>query len=350
MQSFCGATELFRLPAKLLEPLKSLGRQEQATLFMILQASFMALLYRYTGQDDILVGTPISGRTHSETEKLIGCFLNTVILRARFNKNLSFRSLLQQVRERALGAYAHADLPFNHLIAELAPERDLSRTPLFQVMFILHDPDGVSEVSKVSGMHQLETGTSKFDLTLFISETDHGLEGLIEYSTDLFEPHTVKRICSHYATLLGAIASSPDESISKLAMLSERERQQLLETWNSTAVAYPERDYCLPQLIEQQVKRTPDQTALVFEQASLTYDELNCRADLLACHLRQLGVGADVLVGLFVERSLDMVVGILGVLKAGGAYVPLDPSFPHNRLAYMVEDSQMKSAVDSSRD
>jgi amino acid adenylation domain-containing protein/FkbM family methyltransferase len=341
-QSFRGATELFQLPEKLLEPLKSLGRQEQATLFMVLQASFVALLHRLTGQDDILVGTPISGRTHSETEKLIGCFLNTIILRARFTEDLSFRSLLQQVRERALGAYAHADLPFKHLVAELAPERDPSRTPLFQVMFILHDPDGVSEVSKVSGKHRLQTGTSKFDLTLFISETKNGLEGLIEYSTDLFEAHTIRQMCKHYGTLLEAIVSSPDQSVSKLPVLTDAERQQLLGTWNNTAVEYPGRHLCLHQLIEQQAGRTPDQAALVFEQESLTYDELNRRANQLARHLRRLGVGPDVLVGLSIERSLDMVVGILGVLKAGGAYVPLDPSFPQNRLAYMVEDSQMK--------
>jgi amino acid adenylation domain-containing protein/FkbM family methyltransferase len=342
VQSFRGATEIFHVPEKLLGPLKSLGRQEQATLFMILEASFVALLHRYTGQDDILVGTPISGRTHSETENLIGCFLNTIILRARLAEDLSFRGLLRQVRERALGAYAHADLPFRHLVAELAPERDSSRTPLFQVMFILHDPDGVSEVSKVSGKHQLETGTSKFDLTLFISETKNGIEGLFEYSTDLFEAHTIQRICKHYGTLLEAIASNPDQRVSKLPVLTEAERQQLLMTWNNTAVECPGSDLCLHQLIEVQAGRTPNQVALVFQQESLTYGELNRRSNQLARHLSRLGVGPDVLVGLSVERSLEMVVGILGVLKAGGAYVPLDPSYPQNRLAYMVEDSQMK--------
>ncbi len=342
VQSFRGATEIFQLPEKLLEPLKSLGRQEQATLFMILEASFVALLHRYTGQEDILVGTPMSGRTHSETESLIGCFLNTIVLRSRLNPDLTFRALLQQVREQALSAYSYADLPFKHLVAELAPERDPSRSPLFQVMFILHDPDGVSEVSKVSGKHRLQTGTSKFDLTLFISETKNGLEGLIEYSTDLFEAHTIRRMCEHYGTLLQAIASNPDQSVSKLPVLSDAERRQLLVTWNNTGVDYPAKNLCLHQLIEQQAARTPDQAALVFEQESLTYDELNRRANQLAQHLRQLGVGPDVLVGLSLERSLDMVVGVLGVLKAGGAYVPLDPSFPQNRLAYMVEDSQMR--------
>ncbi len=340
--SFRGATEVFQLTESLLQPLKTLGRQEQATLFMILEAAFAALLHRYTGQDDILVGTPISGRMNSETESLIGCFLNTIVLRACFTEDLTFRSLLRQTRERSLGAFAHADLPFKQLVTELALERDPSRSPLFQVMFILHDPDGVSEVSKVSGKHQLETGTSKFDLTLFISETKNGLEGLIEYSTDLFEADTIRRFCEYYATLLIAIASNPDQSVSKLPLLSDAERQQLLVIYNNTAVEYSGRDLCLHQLIEEQAQKTPDNVALVFEQERLTYDELNRRADRLAHHLARLGVGPDMLVGLCVERSLDMVTGILGVLKCGGAYVPLDPSFPQNRLAYMIEDSQMK--------
>ena len=341
VQSFRGATEVFRLPQDLLAPLKSLGRQEQATLFMVLESSFAAFLHRYSGQDDILVGTPISGRTHGETETLIGCFLNTIVLRAQFSENLTFRGLLQQMRGRALGAYAHADLPFKHVVAELAPERDPSRTPLFQVMFILHDPDGVSEVSRVSGKHQLQTGTSKFDLTLFISETEHGLEGLIEYSTDLFEPQTIRRMGQHYGTLLEAIARDPDRRVSALPVLTGTERQQLLVDWNHTEVAFPGKDLCLHQSIEEQAKRTPHQVALVFERQKLTYRELDRRANQLARHLRALGVGPDVLVGLSLERSLEMVVAILGVLKAGGAYVPLDPSFPQNRLAYMVEDSRM---------
>src|SRR5438128_457109 len=195
------------------ERLKALGRQDQATLFMILEASFAALLHRYTGQDDLLVGTPITGRTQRETEPLVGNFINVVVLRARFSEGLTFHALLQQVREQALGAYAHPDLPFEHLVAELAPERDPSRTPLFQVMFILHNSDGVSQASKVSGNRALETGTSKFDLTLFISQTERGLEGLMEYSTDLFDAPTIERLCRHYGTLLEAIARDPDQPL-----------------------------------------------------------------------------------------------------------------------------------------
>ncbi len=340
VQSFRGSTEIFELSKELLERIKSLGRRENATLFMILEASFMALLHRYTGQGDILVGTPITGRTHRETERMIGYFLNTVVLRAKFNDGLDFRSLLQQVRERAIGAYAHADLPFGHLVSEMTPERDPSRTPLFQVMFVVHNPDGVSEVSKVSGNRTLETGTSKFDLTLLLSETGNHLEGLIEYSTDLFEAHTIQRLCKHYEKLLEAIVSDPDQSISMLPMLTEAERQQLLVNWNDTTVAYRGKDLCLHQLIEEQGLRIPDQVALVFEQQTLTYGELNDRANQLAQHLRGLGVGPDILVGLFMDRSLEMVIALLGILKAGGAYLPLDRMFPRERLAFMLADAK----------
>jgi len=345
VQSFRGATEFFQLPHRLREQIKALGRQEQATVFMALEASFAALLHRYTGQDDILVGTPISGRTHSETERLVGCFLNTVVLRSRFTDDVTFRSLLQQVRDRALGAYAHPDLPFNHLVAELAPQRDASRTPLFQVMFVLHNAEGVSQVSKVSGNRQLETGTSKFDLTLLISETERGLDGLVEYSTDLFEADTIRRLCGHYITLLEAIVGHPDQSIATLPLLTDAERQQVLRDWNDTATEFAAQGLCLHQLIEEQAVRTPERAAVVFEHQTLTYGDLNGRANQLAHQLRGLGVGPDVRVGLLVERSAEMVVGLLGILKAGGAYVPLDPSFPPDRVAYMVEDSGMEVLV-----
>ncbi len=337
VQSFRGATEAFHLPPELLAPLKSLGRTEQATLFMVLQASFMTFLHRYTGQEDILVGTPISRRTHAETEHLIGYFLNTLILRGQFIEGRSFRSLLQQVRERALGAYAHADLPFKHLVTELAPARDPSRTPLFQTMFILHDPDGVSEVAKASSDHQLETATSKFDLTLVLSQAEHGLEGLIEYSTDLFDAATIRRMSQHYGTLLTAIAQDPDRSISALPMLSQAERQQFFD-WNDTKVAYPA-DVCLHELFQQQVERTPQAVAVEFEGKRLTYAELNSRANQLAHYLRGKGVGPDTLVGVFMERSLEMVIALYGIVKAGGAYVPIDPEYPADRVAFMLEDA-----------
>jgi aspartate racemase len=339
--SFRGATESFQLPARLLERLKALGREQQATLFMVLEAAFMALLHRYTGQEDIIVGTPISGRTCSETENLIGLFLNTLLLRAKFGERESFLSLVQQVRQRALGAYAHPDLPFEHLVAELAPDRDPSRMPLFQVMFIVHNSEGVSQVSKVSGNHELETGTSKFDLTMILSETAKGLDGLIEYSTDLFEPATIRRLAGYYARLLEAGVADPELSIAELPMLPEAERRQLLVEWNDTAAEIPGKTLCVHQLIEAQAARTPDQVALICDERELTYSELNFRANQLAQQLAALGVGPDTLVGVYIQRSIDMVVGMLAILKAGGAYVPIDPSYPSARIALVIEDSHL---------
>jgi amino acid adenylation domain-containing protein len=347
-QSFRGGMEKFELPKALLERLKSLGIQEQATLFMILEASFAALLHRYTGQDDILVGTPISDRTHSETEGLIGFFLNTFILRTRFTDQLNFRSLLQQVRARALGAYAHPDFPFERLVAELAPERDLSRTPLFQVMFVLADPEGVSQVAKLSSNPETGTGTSKFDLTLFMAETEDGLEGVMEYSADLFEAPTIQRLCGHYGTLLEALAGNPDQRISTLPLLTLREREQLLVGWNDTEVDYPG-DACLHGLFEEQAKRTPDAVAVEFQGSQLSYRELNERANQLGHYLRGAGVGADTLVGVCMERSLEMVVALYGVLKAGGAYVPIDPEYPPERVAFMLEDADVGVLLTQTR-
>ena len=344
VQSFRGATEAFELSKELLDRLKALSRQEQATLFMTLGAGFTALLHRYTGQRDIVVGTPISGRTRSEMEGLIGLFLNTVVLRAQFAGDVSFRALLRQVRERALGAYGHQDLPLDQLVAELAPQRDPSRTPLFQVMFILFNADTASQTSDAASLSQTANGTSKFDLTLAISETGSGLRGVVEYSTDLFEADTIRRLCGHYETLLEAITQDPDQNISMLPILRRAERRQLLVDWNDTRVDYPQ-DILLQQLFEAQVERTPDAVAVEFAGKRLSYGELNRRANQLAHHLRGLGAGPDVLMGLCVERSLEMAIAVLGILKAGGAYVPLDPSFPQERLAYMVEDSGMRVLV-----
>ncbi len=311
---------------------------------MTLEASFAALLYRYTGQDDLLVGTPISGRTLSGTEDLIGCILNMVVLRSRLDEGASFRSLLRQTRERALGAYGHSELPFGRLVAELAPERDPSRTPLFQAMFVLHESGSVSETSTVGGIQQFATGTAKFDLTLTFSETGDSLAGLIEYSTDLFEAETIRAMCRHYVTLLEAMAGAPDRRLSALPMLTAEDRSRLLGEWNATAMDYP-KQLCLHQLLAEQAQRAPEQVAAVCGEASISYGELDRRSNRLAQHLRALGAGPDVLIGLLVERSLEMVVGLLGILKAGSAYVPLDPAFPANRLAYMIENSRLSILV-----
>lgn len=343
VQSFRGATEVFHLPDNLLEGVKTLAREEDATLFMTLQASFMALLRRYSTQDDILVGTPITGRTHSETERLVGYFVNIVVLRGQFSSRLTFRALLQQVRERALGAYAHPDLPLEHVVAELSPDRDPSRTPLFQVMFIVHNPDAVSQTSKVSGNRELQTGTSKFDLTMFLAEEGDRLEGMIEYSTDLFDSATIQRMCRQFGTLLQAIVANPDRRIDDLPLLTAAERQQAIAGVNPTA-SFESND-CLHTRFERQAALTPDAIAVVCEDVRLTYAELNRRANALAHRLRELGAAPDQLVGLLCERNVDMAVGILGILKSGGAYLPLDPAYPKDRLAFMVEDAGVKLVV-----
>ena len=334
-------TESFVLPQQLLERLKSLAQEEQATLSMVLEAAFMVLLHRYTGQNDIRVGAAVSGRTHSDTPRLIGCFSNTVVSRARFTDSLNFYQLLRQVREGLSGAEAHADLPFEWLVAEVAPERDSIRAPLFQVMFAFRNSQGVSEGSKTSGYWQPHAGTSKCDLTLTVSETENGLEGFIDYSTDLYEAQTIRRQCGHYGTLLEAIARDPAQEVAVLPILTSAERQQLLADWNDTLVAYPDGNQCLHELVERQADRTPGQAALVFEHQKLTYAELNRRANQLAHYLKDKGIGPGMSVGLFVERSLEMIVGILGVLKAGAAYVPLDTTFPQERIGFMLADAKV---------
>ncbi len=341
LQSFRSSTENFALPKELLEQLKSIGAPEQVTLFMTLVSGFIALLHRYTGQDDILVGTPI------EIESVIGCVVNTVVLRSRFTDDLSFRSLLQQVRERAGDAYAHSDLSLEQLVAELAPEPDPSHAPLFQVMFVFNDAERVSRVSKSSGRRSPETGTSKYDLTVSISETEDGLEGLIEYSTDLFETHTIKRLCGHYGTILEGVARDPDQKISKLPMLSEGERARILYEWNETRAEYP--TACVHELFEKQVARDPDAIALGFEQQQLSYREVNERANQVAHFLRKRGVKPEVLVGVCLERCPEMLIAFLGIWKAGGAYVPLDPAYPKERLSFMLRDAAAKFLLTDSK-
>jgi len=340
VQSFRAATETFELPKELLKQLKEIGHQEQGTLFMTLGAGFMALLHRYTGQDDILVGTPVLGPTLGETERPLNRFRNTVVLRSRFTEHLNFRSLLQQVRERTLGAFAHSDIPFEQLVAELAPERDLIHAPVFQVMFVFHDAEEVSQVTKSNGNGSPKAGTSGYDLTLVISETENGLKGTVEYCTDIFEAHTIQRLCGHYETLLKAIARDPDESIAKLPMLTERERTQILYEWNDTRTECPQ--VCVHELFEQQASLHPDSIALVFEDRQLTYRELNERANQVAHYLRKRGVEPEVLVGVCLERCPEMLIGLLGIWKAGGAYVPLDPAYPMDRLSFMVKDAAVK--------
>ncbi len=341
VQTYHGARQPFRLPATLSERLKALSRQEGVTLFMTLLAVFQTLLYRYTAQHDILVGSPIAGRTRTETEALIGFFVNTLVLRTNLHGNPTFRALLGRVREVALGAYAHQDLPFEKLVEELQPERRLSHAPLFQVMFALQNvPTYSLELSGLSlQMLEVENGTAKFDVTLYMYDESVGLRGVLEYNADLFDTATIARMLGHFQTLLEAVVADPDERLADLSLLTGAERHQALREWNNTQADYP-RDTCVHQLFETQAELTPDATAVVFGDRQLTYGQLNRRANQLAYYLKRLGVGPDMLVGICVERSLEMVVGLLGILKAGGAYVPLDPTFPRARLAFMVDDTR----------
>src|SRR3990172_6881802 len=271
-------------------------------------------------------------------------------MRTDLSGNPSFRELLGRVREAALGAYNHQDLPFEKLVEELHPKRDLSRNPLFQVMFVLENaPRQALELSGLT-LNPLEvgSGTAKFDLTLSIVEGAEGLRGILEYNSDLFNTDTITRMLGHFQTLLEGIVANPEQRISDLPLLTEAERQQLLVEWNDTKRDYPQ-DKCIHELFEAQVERTPEAIAVVFEDQQLTYSELNARANQLAHYLRALGVGPEVLVGICMERSLEMVVGLLGILKAGGAYVPLDLTYPKERLAFMLEDTHVPVLLTQER-
>ncbi len=345
IQTHSGAHLPLALPEKLVESLKALGRREGVTLFMTLLAAWQSLLSRYSGQEDVVVGTPIANRNRAEVEPLIGFFVNTLALRARVGGGMSFRELLAQVREVCLGAYAHQDLPFEKLVEELQPERSLSHTPIFQVMFALQNTatgSGTGRSLELPGLSvkPLKGGNSNamFDLTLNLTEQGSRLGGTINYNTDLFDEGTIRQMAGHFERLLELAAASPDAPLRALRMLSDAERQALLGEWSTAKAEYPS-EVCAHQLFERQVERTPEATAVVFGEEELSYRELNERANQLAHHLRGLGVGPESLVGLLTERSVEMLVGLLGVLKAGGAYLPLDAQHPPERLQYMMEDA-----------
>ncbi|WP_152446904.1 non-ribosomal peptide synthetase, partial [Janthinobacterium sp. HH01] len=339
-QSNRGASLRVSLSTELVAGLQALAQNRQSTLFMALTAAFNVLLSRYAGQDDICIGTPIANRNRLETERLIGFFANTLVLRTRVDSGERFAQLLQQVRGTTLDAYAHQDVPFEQLVEVLKPERHTSHSPLFQVMLMLQNVPQQAVSLHGLTMQEVVTehATAKFDLTLNLSETERGLQGVFEYNTDLFDASTIERMAGHFTRLLEAIVADPERRIRDLDMLDDAERRQMLVEWNDTA-----RDYrsasMMPALFEERAAASPESVALVYAEEQLTYGELNARANRLAHHLRTLGVGPDVLVGLCVERSLEMVVGLLAILKAGGAYVPLDPAYPADRLAYMLEDA-----------
>lgn len=307
---------------------------------MVLQAAFAVLLHRYSAQEKILVGTPSANRNRLEIEPLIGFFVNMLVLRFNLSGNPTFSEFLFQVRQVALEAYSHQDLPFEQLVDVLQTKRSLSYSPLFQVAFGWQDAqfDSPNLFGLTVTRLEVEKVTAKFDLTLLMEEHEQGLKGEWEYSTDLFEPDTIQRMNGHFQTLLEGIIANPQQRVSSLPLLTEAERHQLLFEWNNTQTDYPQ-DKCIHQLFEKQVELRPDAVAVIFEGEQLTYQELNARANQLAHHLQTLGVGPEVLVGICVERSLWMIVGLLGILKAGGAYVPLDPAYPSERLAFVLEDS-----------
>ena len=342
LQTFRGAHQSILLTRTVGDGLKALSRQEGATLFMTLLAAFTILLHGYTNQDDLVVGTPTANRNRIEIEGLIGFFVNTLVLRTDLSDNPSFRDLLRRVREVCLGAYAHQDLPFERLVEELHPTRDLSRNPLFQVMFVLQN--AALQAVELPGLSlspiEVDTSTTHFDLTLHIVDTEQGLVGTLAYNTDLFEAVTITRMLGHFRTLLEAVVATPERCVSDLPLLTEGERQQLLLDWNDTRVDCP-KDLYIHQLFEAQVERTPDAIAVVLEDRQLTYDELNRQANQLANHLRLLGVGPEVPVAICLKHSVEMVVGLLGILKAGGVYLPLDPAYPKERLAFMLEDAEV---------
>ncbi|MFP2925789.1 amino acid adenylation domain-containing protein [Pyxidicoccus sp. 3LG] len=349
VETFRGGSRPFRLSARLTSALEELGRQESATLFMVLLAGFQTLLHRYTGQPHITVGSPIANRGYSEIENLIGFFVNSLVLSTPFHGTPSFRTVLARARSTALGAYAHQDLPFEKLVEELQPQRDLSRNPLFQVMFALQEREAMAPRFELEGLEPevlaLDEATIRFDLELHVWPNEGGLRGGCLYNSDLFRPETVDRLLSHFQTLLEAAVAVPDAPVSRLPLLSDAERQQVLHEWNDTGARYPRA--CIHELFEAQVAATPRNTALVFDKAGrgsqvFTYQELNERANQVAWHLRRLGVGVEDRVGICLERSPEMVIALLGILKAGAAYVPLDPAYPPERLRFMISDAHLR--------
>ncbi|MEA2604526.1 MAG: hypothetical protein QOF89_5518, partial [Acidobacteriota bacterium] len=344
VQTFRGAHRTTFFPPELAEPVRQLGRSRGLTTFMVLLAALQTLLHRNSGQGVVAVGSPTANRGRVELEGLIGFFANTLVLAADLTDDPGFCDLLARVREVALGAYAHQDLPFEKLVEELAPERNLAHSPLFQVLFVFQGAAAPASAPQATGSLALspleaDAGTAKFDLNLEMSERGRGFAVTLEYNTDLFETATAARLLRGFETLLAGAVADPARPLSTLPLLSRTQEHQLTHEWNDSSAGFPG-DTCLYRWFAAQADRTPGAVAVAFEGETLTYGELDARAGRLARRLRGLGVGPEVRVGICVERSLEMMVGLLGILAAGGAYVPLDPSYPADRLAFMLADSQ----------
>ncbi|MDH3601653.1 MAG: amino acid adenylation domain-containing protein [Candidatus Tectomicrobia bacterium] len=356
MQTYHGASHPFRLSESLTRNLHMLAQHEGVTLYMILLAALQILLYRYTGQDDILVGSPIAGRNQPQFRRIVGYCVNPVVLRGNLAGNPAFRTFLGQVRETVLDALRHADYPFPLLVKRLQPTRDPSRSPLFQVSMALQTlvqqeellacfmpdtraPHAIAFGDLVLEPYPLPQQEGQFDLTFDMAEVRASLCGMLQYNADLFDAATIARMVQHFEIVMAAMAANLDQPVATFPLLTAAERHQILVEWNATTTPYP-RDACIPQLFEAQVEYRPDAIAVVFEDQQLTYGELNRRANQLGHYLRTLGVGPETLVSLCIERSPELVVGLLGILKAGGAYVPLDPAYPRERLAFMMADTE----------
>jgi amino acid adenylation domain-containing protein len=341
VQRFYGARQTFTLPAALTADLQALSRREGVTLFMLLLAAFQVLLFRCSGQEDLLIGTPIANRTHAELEELIGLFANTLVLRTSLAGNPRFCDLLQRTRATALQAYDLQDLPFEHLVDALELERDLSRNPLFQVMFVLQNVP--LQTPGLPGLTfdllPVEDQATRFDLWLSLLEGPHSLGGSIEYSTDLFEAATISRLLAHLQAVLEAVVVQPEQRIARITLLTTAEQELVLHRWNATRRAYPQ-DVCLPRLIEATVARTPEAIALLSGEEHLTYHELNRRANRLARHLQTLGAGPEVVVALCQQRAPAQLITLLAILKTGGAYLPLDPTDPPGRQRFLLSDAR----------
>ena len=333
-QTYQGAVQSLILSKNLFQQLKTLARQENVTQFMLLLAAFKILLLRHTGQEDIVVGSPIANRNHKQLKGLVGFFVNTIVLRTNLAGNPSFRELLSQIRQVAIEAYSYQDLPFEQLVKALQPERNLSYTPIFQVMFAVRDTPQLPEIDGLNlTQYRIDNETAQFDLNVSIEEE----KVYFEYNKDLFDAATISSMLDRFVNLLQGIVTNPEVKLLDLPYLTQTETKQLSD-WNNTQIDYPQ--VCLPQLFEAQVAKTPDALAVVFGDEQLSYRELNARANQLAHYLQKLGVKPEVLVGICLERSLDMVIGLLAILKAGSAYIPLDPSYPQERLAFILEDTQ----------
>jgi amino acid adenylation domain-containing protein len=349
--SWHGATEELIFESQVRAALKEFAQSEGATLFMVSMAAFQALLWRYTSQDSILVGTPTAARSQIEIENLVGFFVNTLVFRADFTPDVTFRDLVRQVRACALEAYAHQDVPFEKLVEELVPQRSMNTSPLFQVMFTFQNiPKQVFEISGLKMKElEFETGIAKFDLAVeaFEDDEDDEFHCRFEYNTDLFEKQTILREVGHFRNLVNAVLKNPDEPLARIALMDEREREQTVVEWNNTATDYP-RDPRIHSAFERQAARTPDRTALVFQGEKIPYWRINEDANRLAHYLIKKGVGPGNLVGVSIERSPELTVALLGVLKTGAAYVPLDPSYPLERLASTLEDTRAECVLSNN--